>query len=145
MSLGNLHEQAPFASAAPTLRNYLPSYWPLTKEREGAVQLGTSKSIYSLFPEIDFPHTNPLGKSAQAVYVLSKVFEHTSNTESTPDFRQAEADYLDLLLRGFMERAMENDYQVDGETWNHSCVPFYILMWYVNISPLNFHLSSHLS
>ena len=129
MSLGNLHEQTPFASAAPTLRNYLPSYWPLTKECDGAVQLGTSTSIYSLFPDVKFPHTNPLGKSVQAVYVLSKVFEHISNTESTPDFRQAEADYLDLLLRGFMERAMEGDYQVEGETWNHSCVPFYLLMW----------------
>lgn len=54
--------------------------------------------------------------------------------------------HLDQLLQRFMGHALDESSRVDGKEWNHSCVPFFIVMCaLLRLHKHNLTLTQHLT
>src|SRR3954470_4124824 len=79
LALDELESSVPFAATSPTLSSILPTSpnfpTPSTPLPPRTRPPGTQYP-HSPVSEISFPNTNPLGRSAQAIYLLDRVFTH---------------------------------------------------------------------
>jgi hypothetical protein len=132
----NFKEMRPFASASPKITDYLPSFWSVTGENDGGIQLGYSTNVYTQLPDIQLPITNPLGESVQAIFLLAKVYEHMMQPRLSTEQRNLEVEYLDSLLQAYLVRSVGDRRKQNGSIWRHSCGPYYLSMWYAEFSPL---------
>src|SRR4051812_45769771 len=81
LALDDLESSVPFAATSPTLSSILPTS-PNFPTPSTPLPLGTQYP-HSPVSEISFPNTNPLGRSAQAIYLLDRVFTHIISTNQS--------------------------------------------------------------
>lgn len=85
--------------------------------------LGVITEPESAFPKhsIALSATNPFGRTAQAVYLLTCVFELTMKPNDDSDAWYSEAESLDKKLQSFVLYTLHQSNLEKDEKWHYSC------------------------
>ncbi|KAL3420048.1 fungal specific transcription factor [Phlyctema vagabunda] len=142
LSVPIVDPERPFGTRDPSLYDLLPSF--RGRDAEMALQLGReseslfdSKSMNSA-PKLEFPKANSFARSAQATYLLSRVFNHVKG-DLLPEARQAEVIYLDTALQAFTASVSEQANREMDLGLGHSCGAYLIAIKAL----LALHLHNH--
>jgi len=127
LALQCLDEIVPFTAASPEVTDYLPSTLSPNGKPDGANPVGIMTYSPSGEADVQLPYTNPFGESVQAVFIMSKVFEHINVTNLSPLQRAKDVELIDGLLHRSIEQAML-DLRRQTRTWHECCSAFFICL-----------------